>query len=294
MGENSLIIISRNEKEAGKNEKRSLLVMVDGQLQGKLSQHDKERRNMEISTPAAVIRVPAGGKDLSSAEFKVSINEDRSSTFTILKGSAEVVAQGQSVLVNANQTTTVGLNEPPPVPRELTPEVTLIDPINDQVIYYRDIPPRVRFSWRALPDEREYHILVSKDRDFSTPVVDEWVMDHFFVHGNLKEGDYFCKVGLRKKGACETRQIHMVRITKAPAIQLEAIPLVVRADRYVIKGTTDPHVRVIIEGKEVGTDGAGRFEYTLRLQQGVNSVVVEAVDKAGNTSFRVVRVFAKN
>jgi len=294
MGENSLIIISRNEKDVEKNEKRSLFVMVDGQLRGKLSQHGKERRTMEISTSSAVLRVPAGGKDLSGAEFKVSINKDRSSTFTVLNGTAEVVAQGQSVLLNENQTLTVGLNEPPPVPQELPREVTLTGPMNEQILYYRDIPPRVKFSWLPLSNEREYRILVAKDRDFSTLVVDEWVTEHFFVHGNLKKGDYFWKVGLRRKSTCETRQVHMVRITKAPTIQLETIPHVVRSDRYVIKGTTDPYVRVIIEGKDVETDGAGRFEYTLRLQRGANRIVIEAVDKAGNIAYGVVRIFAKN
>jgi len=294
MGENSLIIISLNEKNVGTNKKRSLLVMVDGQLRGKLSQSGKEQRTMEISTPSAVIRVPAGEKDLSGAEFKVSINKDQSSTFTVLKGTAEVVAQGQSVLVKGNQTTTVSVNEPPPVARDLPREVTLIDPMPEQVMYYRDIPPRVRFSWLPFPDEREYHILVAKDREFSTLVTDEWVTEPFFVHGNLKEGIYFWKVGLRKKTLCETRQIRMARITKAPALQFESIPRVVRADRYVIKGTTDPRARVIIEGRDVGTDEAGRFEYTLRLQQGVNVIVVEAMDKAGNITYGVVRIVAKN
>lgn len=294
MGENSLIIISLSEKDTGKNEKRSLLVMVDGQLKGKLSQNGKEKRTVEISTPTALIRIPAGGKDVGGSEFKVSINKDQSSTFTVLNGTAEVVAQGQSVMVNENQTTTVGLNEPPPVPQELPREVTLLDPENEQVVYYRDIPPRVSFSWAPLSDEREYRILVAKDRDFSALVVDEWVTRTLFVHGNLKEGDYYWKVDLRKKSTCGTRQLRMVRITKAPTIQLETIPRVVRADHYVIKGTTEPHVRVIIEGREVETDKAGRFEYTFRLQQGVNIVVVEAVDRAGNIAYGVVRTFAKN
>lgn len=294
MGENSLIIISLNEKDVEKNEKRTLLVMVDGQLKGKLSQHGTEGRKLEISTPTAVMRVPAGGTDLSGAEFQVSINNDRSSTFTVLNGAVEVVAQGQSVLVNENQTTTVSLNGPPPVPQDLPREMALIDPLNDQVFYYRDIPPRVRFSWLPLSNEKEYRILLAKDRDFSTLVADEWVTEPFFVHGNLKEGDYYWKVGLRKKSTCETRQIRMERITKAPPLQLEAIPRVVQTERYVIKGTTAPEVRIIIEGKEVKTDKAGRFEYTLRLRQGVNSIVVEAVDMAGNITYGVVRIIAKN
>lgn len=294
MGENSLIIINLNEKDVGKNKKRSLLVMVDGQLKGKLSQDGEERRTMEISTPSAMIRIPAEGNELNRAEFKVSINKDQSSTFTVLNGTAEVVALGQSVLVKQNQTTTVSVNEPPPVPQELTREVMLVGPINGQVLYYRDIPPRVRFSWLPLSDEREYRILIAKDRDFSALIADEWVTDPFFVHGKLKAGDYFWKVGLRKKSLCETRQIRMVRVTKAPAIQLESVPRVVQADRYVIKGTADPQVRVIIDGSDVGIDGAGRFEYTVNLQQGINIFVVEAVDKAGNINYSAVRIFSKN
>jgi mannose-6-phosphate isomerase-like protein (cupin superfamily) len=295
LGENSLIIIGRNEKEVKKDEKKSearpLLVMVEGQLSGRLTTQDGE----EISTPAAVIRVPAGGKGPSGSEFKVSINKDQSSTFTILKGIAEVVAQGQAVLVKENQTTTVRLNEPPPAPHELPRhEVTLTDPMNNQVIYYRDIPPRVKFVWRPLPEEREYRILVAKDSAFSALVVDEWVKAPFFVLGNLKAGAYFWKVVLRTKSTCETRQLRMVHNTKAPTLLLETIPRIVRADRYTIKGTTDAGARVVIEGGDVKTDEVGRFKYTIRLRQGVNIVVVEAVDKAGNITYGTVRIFAKN
>ena len=293
IGENSLVIISRNEKDTETNEKRSLLVILDGELKGKIAQTSQERLSVEVSTPNAMVRIHTEQQGQSNAEFKVAINPDRSSTFTVLKGAAEVMAQGKSVEVRENQSTTVLLNEPPPSPNALPRGLTLTDPVNEQVVYYREIPPRIRFAWLALPDAGGYRFLLARDRDFRDIVVDEWVDENGFVHGNLKEGDYFWKVGLRDGSICETRQLHIVRVTKPPMIRLQPIPKVVHFDRYVIKGSTDPNARIIVGGRDVVTDGQGGFKYNLRLQHGINIIVIEAVDKAGNIGYSTVKMYAK-
>jgi len=203
------------------------------------------------------------------------------------------MAQGKSVEVRENQSTTVLLNEPPPSPNALPRGLTLTDPVNEQVVYYREIPPRIRFAWLALPDAGGYRFLLARDRDFRDIVVDEWVDENGFVHGNLKEGDYFWKVGLRDGSICETRQLHIVRVTKPPMIRLQPIPKVVHFDRYVIKGSTDPNARIIVGGRDVVTDGQGGFKYNLRLQHGINIIVIEAVDKAGNIGYSTVKMYAK-
>jgi len=67
IGENSLVIISRNEKDTETNEKRSLLVILDGELKGKIAQTSQERLSVEVSTPNAMVRIHTEQQGQSNA-----------------------------------------------------------------------------------------------------------------------------------------------------------------------------------------------------------------------------------
>lgn len=57
-----------------------------------------------------------------------------------------------------------------------------------------------------------------------------------------------------------------------------------------IKGTTDPDVRVTVNGLWAITDSNGNFSYTLPLQGGDNKIKIEAADTAGNKSTKEIKV----
>jgi len=60
-----------------------------------------------------------------------------------------------------------------------------------------------------------------------------------------------------------------------------------------VKGTTEPGASLLVAGKTVETDGKGRFESIVPLKRGINMVVVESSDAAGNTAYRSLRVDGK-
>lgn len=51
-----------------------------------------------------------------------------------------------------------------------------------------------------------------------------------------------------------------------------------------VKGTTDPDVRIMVNGFRAVTDSNGNFSYKLPLQNGENRIKVAAIDPAGNKS----------
>ena len=61
----------------------------------------------------------------------------------------------------------------------------------------------------------------------------------------------------------------------------------------IISGLTEPGSEVYVgnERIEIGTEG--EFEHALRLDRGINVVVVEAVDNAGNIAYESRLVSAK-
>ena len=50
---------------------------------------------------------------------------------------------------------------------------------------------------------------------------------------------------------------------------------------------------MFINGKEVPTTSEGEFRHAVALERGINIIVVEAVDAAGNVSYRSSRVHGK-
>ena len=57
-----------------------------------------------------------------------------------------------------------------------------------------------------------------------------------------------------------------------------------------VKGTTDPDVKVTVNGLWAITDSNGNFEYSLPLQNGENTIKISATDLAGNKTEKEVKV----
>jgi len=73
--------------------------------------------------------------------------------------------------------------------------------------------------------------------------------------------------------------------TIAPVIELSSQDTEVHEDSFNLEGLTEPGVDIFINGKrvDVGTrQASGYFNTTLRLSYGVNEIVIEARDGAGN------------
>ncbi len=143
-------------------------------------------------------------------------------------------------------------------------------------------------------------MVLARDPEFRDTVVDEWVGaggpdgSGSFVHGNLPEGSYYWSVtsrrGFVESGYPKARALRLVRKTAPPALRTEAAPDAGRGDFCVVRGATEPGASLRVAGKEVVPDGAGAFEAVVPLERGINMIVVEASDAAGNTAYRSLRV----
>lgn len=61
-------------------------------------------------------------------------------------------------------------------------------------------------------------------------------------------------------------------------------------DSIEIKGKTDPEVKVTVNGFWAIVDEAGNFSYNMRLENGENKIIVEALDEAGNKKTQELKV----
>lgn len=284
LGQNSIVVIRNLEEDIFVKEKRSILVMVDGEIRGKISGAEDKPYHVEIKTPSAVTRISAK-QTRGDADFTVRINPDKSSTIAVLKGSAEVIAQGQKVQVAANQITDVYLNKSPSSPKPLPPPAVLISPPGKSIYYYNMLPPRIKFRWDSTSNNNTYKFLVAKDPDFREIIMDEVVTTNSFTHGNLKQGNYFWRVDIPYGIAGETRQIQLLQDSEPPLLHVESPPRIVYDERYLLKGVTESGTQIFIENHPITITESGGFEYSLKLDRGTNVIIVEAVDKIGNVSY---------
>lgn len=294
LGENSLIVIKRIDTDPYLREKRSILVMMEGEIRGKIARTGDSAVHMEVTTPSAVARIMSAKSEEGQAEFRISVNKDMSSTITILQGTAEVSGQGQTVTIGKNQSTTVSLAEAPSQPKKPEKVAPLL-PADGTIYYYRDLPPKVDFKWTSPSGEKGYHLLIAKDHEMKGVVVDERVQRPSFSHGNLKKGTYYWRIYGTNMGA-DNSAPHMIQIIQdkePPSVDMESPPEFYQADRYLLKGRTEAGANIFIMGSPVEVNDSGDFETLLMFKRGANVLVVEAVDQLGNTTYKSQVVNAK-
>jgi hypothetical protein len=289
MGPDSLIIIKRLEEDFLFREKRSFFIATDGEFQGKFFGSKEKPAYVEITTPNGVARVRTRDVKEGPAEFKVSVNPDKSSTFTVYNGTAYVEAQGTKVKLEENQRTIVEIDGIPEEPRDLPEPVLLALPPDSYRYYYRDLPPKIVFKWKARTGAHGYRFVLAGDPFFEDVLVDERVSDNSFALGNLKKGDYFWRVSTIESWSegvySETRKINVVRDKEPPSLVVQYPDDTVFGSKFVLEGTTEPGARIFVKGIPIGTSSSGSFRYAMNLQHGINVIVVEAVDEAGNVTY---------
>lgn len=293
MDENSLVIIKKLEQSRILKEKRSFMVVIDGSLRGRIDGSGEENVKLEVATPTAEVAVNAKEGADRQADFQIHVNPDQTSTVTVYKGVAKVTAQGVMVEVKENQTTHIGLLAPPKVPQSILEPVALTAPQEGALFYYRDFPPELTFSWSGQEKGALYHLQIAREASFRDRVLDETISRPSFLYGNLKAGTYFWRVSALDADRIEgqwsgVREIRVVQNRLPPFLRV-IFPKgdqVINQETVWVDGESDPQAKVYVNGKKIVKDAKGRFKQKVQLKKGVNLILVESIDPAGNVSFQ--------
>lgn len=163
------------------------------------------------------------------------------------------------------------------------------------MITFRELPPRVEFSWEPEEAAEAYRFQLATDPDFQEIVHEERTNTTSFTHGNLRGGTYYWRVmstsGWASGRPSEVRILEMREDLEAPTLDVAFPDGPVSQNQFVLRGSTEASARVYIDDIEVLTSITGQFEHVLALAPGINVVVVEAVDRAGNVTYesRLIR-----
>ncbi len=289
MSPNSLVVIQRAQPDPVRRETRSQLVMVDGELRGTVRAHDRTAA-VEVALPGAVVRIRSATHDRAGAQFKISMTEDHASTVAVYRGVAELNANGRTLQVNQDFVSTVRPNGVTTAPVPLPARPAPVEPARDRTYYYRDRPQTIRFAWTAPAPVDGYHLVIARDPDFDEVVSDARVRTPEFRQGNLKHGTYYWRVSgiadAREGASSDPVRVIVVQDREPPALDVRFPPRTPGSDAYTLTGRTEPGARVSIGGHRIPVTAAGSFRHSLRLGSGSTVIVVEAVDQAGNVTYR--------
>jgi len=230
-----------------------------------------------------------------TADFRIDVARDRSTSVSVLGGSLELAANGRKIRVGPSQFSRVGsggeIQEPRPLP--MTPAV--LGPADESSFPYLDLPPRVTFRWSPVEGADRYRIRAAKGPAFSELALDEIVTAPSLTWGRLAVGSYRWGVAAIQDeiegSPSAPRRLTVTRDGDLLPLRVEPPPAEIDGARFTVHGSTDPRARVYVMAQPVEVNRDGSFVAEVRLKAGANVLLVEAVDQAGHSSYwsRVLR-----
>lgn len=286
MGSNTLVIIRRMENDRLLRQQRSVLVMVEGEMRGRIAGSAEQGMALEIATPEAMTRIRSDHPD-AEAEFRITVHPDQSSSVVVFAGEAQVTLGGVTMTVAENQGVILRPGQSPAGPVELPPPPALQTPRDGATFTYRHLPPQVRFAWGGGAEKFRFQL--SADPEFASPLVDEVLDGPEFMHGNLRAGTWYWRTAAVHGGiegeTGTARALTLVESRTPPPLDV-AFPETTRGERVVVAGKTAPGSFVYVDSLPVTPAPDGAFSLEVSLTPGLNSILVEAIDEAGNASYR--------
>ena len=296
IGENSLIVFDQREADPFLADSSTVLVMIDGELSGTLAGADKSRFRFGVTLPNSEVTLQPR-KPGDDVEFVITVNDDRSTTINIHKGSAQIVASdGTLKTIGDQQSITIDSSGSRFQVRTLSPAPKPTGPANNSSAIYRNVPKQIQFKWNAVRNADRYRIVIARDRESSDLVVDDNIVGTSFTHGALGSGTYYWTVrslvGWSQSEQSAVRQLKVVQDTLPPILELDPPPDTILAGAWRLRGRTDADAIVFIDEIPVAHDN-GRIDHSINLKPGANLIVVKAFDGVGHLSYAPLLVNAK-
>jgi hypothetical protein len=298
LGERSLIVFSAAAVDpfAGSTARRGTL--LEGMLAGTLGGARGDGTPFELALPGAQLTLQPETAAEGEVRFQVNRNPDASTSIALYSGRArlsggvapEIIASGFGVTLDGNGAV---------LDRRALPDApAVLGPVDNGIVTYRDVPPRVIFTWNPVRKVTRYRLRVARDPDLREILLDERIAADAFALSDLHAGDAWWSVsavdGWLEGPGSEPRRLMIRQDSDAPVLTLEPLSESAVSGPIVVRGHTEAGARVHVQGEVVEPDANGDFEAELARRGGAFLLVVEASDAVGNTSYQSQIVTARD
>lgn len=282
----------------GPNALLEIFSVVNPQTSRKTNAVQMRIGSVEVSTPVddtSTVRTP-GTQIVVESESTTQVGVDSSQQTAVVatRGAASVApATGGAAirLATGEKVSGTAKGEISPVKKLLMPPA-LLSPGDNQVF---QLSPEltVELLWDARESATGYQLQVSRSRLFATQEINTRRSGTHAVAKVTSEGAFYWRVAaigpdgdvgpfspfrrFRVSGGNKSTS------DRKPPVLTMKTPFHVGGQYYTVAGTTEPGSTVFINDEEVDVESSGAFQKLIALDKvGRNSIVIKAVDAAGN------------
>ncbi len=286
LGENSLVVIRRVDRDAATDAHRVSVVLLGGALEGSVA-GVAGGGSVEILAGKASASIAAQGA--GATNFRIAAATDDTSSITVTSGSANIQVGGRAVKVGPGQTVGIDAKGAIQGPRSIARPPALLTPENGAIFRTRLLPQDVAFTWKGEDRDKSFRVEVARDAAFHDTVIDEHVADARLAYPDLPAGRYYWRVRAVDKTAegkvASPRAFEVARSSDPPKLDVTFPEGPLSHGPITVRGTTSPGARVFVLNLPVPVGPDGAFEGQVTLRAGAQVVVVEAIDSIGNTAY---------
>ncbi|MFC1610743.1 hypothetical protein ACFL6C_07285 [Myxococcota bacterium] len=304
---NSLVVF----REAARNEDDTRAVMQlelrSGFVVTRLSGGKKQVAVLRFSTDVGVMRVSSEDSRNHRAQAEVSAQEGQLSIQMRL-GESMIITRTGDLRVARDEKGTMGVTGTLSKARVVyrsgslkTPR--LLSPAN-KTRFSRDTA-EVVLKWGEIKEATTYHLQVARSKSFGRLFVDDFVDAGTFAFEPLGDLILYWRVraigpGNDRSEFSRPRSMHFKkgrsgRTTGGPVLTVSSPEdgEITHSDKIVVEGKTVPGASVWVNEQPVRPDKTGVFKTQVRLNKGMNSIVIEARDKKSRRTFKSRSVVVK-
>lgn len=298
LSESSCDILFRNDSRLRLNENSQALIR---KMRANLLEDTGEAKVSLVKGDVFALLV-AGKKnerfqlDIPGVETKVDskyfwVGRDRhGARFANYDGKLEISSAGRKVVLKKNQGSVVLHNKKPTSPRELLASPRLLKPENGVEEFNVNIP----LTWEEVSGAHYYLLEVSHNVSFSSIIYSKEIQATTAMFPkNLPDWPlrnlFYWRVTavstdkLRGQPS-EARLIRIIYDDKPPFLVIQSPDegLLLSGNMVEILGMTENDILLYIQDQPVEIAANGKFRFRHKLYEGANSIIVKAIDRAGN------------
>jgi hypothetical protein len=255
-----------------------------------------------VATDAATAAI-----DRESRVF-VDVAKGDKTDITTFRGKTTVSTAKETMVLGERERVSASVGTGAISARVSVPESPQLALPADNRIYDLKTGDQIELKWSTVPKAVRYRIQISRSRLFVPDATEVDLDDRVTTSARVKvsrEGSYFWRVASigadgHPSDWSFVRRFKM--LTEPPQVVAGALPprLVVSPPQqmgnlFLIFGKTDPGAIVTVNAEPADVDSDGTFKKTISIdREGYATLVIKAVDAAGNETVKPVKVFVES
>ncbi len=280
LGENSLAVIEAMKQDLIKNTNTSSVVVLEGDLLAYLSSQTKKNQ-INVSTPEVET-------EIRSRSFRTSRDEDKVTKVANYDGEINLKAGGNAITLTKNEGASFAPGQKTIESRKLLASPKIVSPEPKEKLYSNT----VTLKWDAVADAKAYRVQIAPGRSFSEISVDKTVTGkNNFSWNSSSIGVFYVRVAsIDAKdftGSFSSPLEFYIDKDITPPYLLVGTPKneesVFQAS-ILVTGVAEVTAELLVNAEPVALDPKGAFSYQHSLEPGKNTILIQAIDKAGNIS----------